>query len=284
MKCFYHGADLDGHCSGAIVRAAYPQCEMYPINYGDPFPWADLHHREKVFMVDFCLQPFQPDMLRLRKESNLIWIDHHKSAIESWLAASPDGLGLKINGMRSLENSQAGCELIWNFLSGDKPVPLVVKYLSLYDIWQHNDDPKILGLQHGLRQYDTDPKNQKLWQSLFSDPFYVAEIIKEGQSILKYVISENKKYAKVAAFKTELNGYKCIAINKMLTNSQLFDSVWDNSKYEVMIAFGFFKNEWGVSLYSDREDIDVSEIAKKYGGGGHKGAAGFQCKKLPFNL
>ena len=28
--------------------------------------------------------------------------------------------------------------------------------------------------------------------------------------------------------------------------------------------------------------VDVSEIAKKYGGGGHKGAAGFNMDKLIF--
>lgn len=28
--------------------------------------------------------------------------------------------------------------------------------------------------------------------------------------------------------------------------------------------------------------VDVSKIAIKRGGGGHKGAAGFQCKRMPF--
>ena len=38
MKCFYHSADLDGHCSGAIVKMVYPECELIGINYGDKFP------------------------------------------------------------------------------------------------------------------------------------------------------------------------------------------------------------------------------------------------------
>jgi nanoRNase/pAp phosphatase (c-di-AMP/oligoRNAs hydrolase) len=40
-------------------------------------------------------------------------------------------------------------------------------------------------------------------------------------------------------------------------------------------------SQYTVSLYS--ETIDVSVIAKKHGGGGHKGAAGFVCPKLPFH-
>ena len=73
MKCFYHSADLDGHCSAAIVKAVCPECELIGINYGDAFPWdlfVEAEERksgsiilpakepETVYMVDFCLQPF----------------------------------------------------------------------------------------------------------------------------------------------------------------------------------------------------------------------------------
>lgn len=88
---------------------------------------------------------------------------------------------------------------------------------------------------------------------------------------------ENKKYAKTCYFETEIDGLKCLAINKMLSNSQLFDSVWDETKYDAMLMFGYRKGQWHVSLYSTKEDVDVSVVAKKYGGGGHRGASGFQC-------
>ena len=37
--CFYHRADYDGVCSAAIVKKFVPDCELYGIDYGDPFPW-----------------------------------------------------------------------------------------------------------------------------------------------------------------------------------------------------------------------------------------------------
>ena len=43
-------------------------------------------------------------------------------------------------------------------------------------------------------------------------------------------------------------------------------------------------NKWSVSLYSIDPNIDCGSIAKKHGGGGHPGAAGFQCDSLPFEL
>jgi len=58
MKCFYHGSDLDGYCSGAIVKYRYPECEMQPIDYGAQFPMDKIELGETVYMVDFALQPF----------------------------------------------------------------------------------------------------------------------------------------------------------------------------------------------------------------------------------
>jgi nanoRNase/pAp phosphatase (c-di-AMP/oligoRNAs hydrolase) len=69
-----------------------------------------------------------------------------------------------------------------------------------------------------------------------------------------------------------------------MTNSQTFDSVWDPEKYDAMLTFGWRRGQWTVSLYSVKQDVDVSEVAVKHGGGGHKGAAGFQCTELPFRL
>ena len=39
---------------------------------------------------------------------------------------------------------------------------------------------------------------------------------------------------------------------------------------------------WTVSMYTGHQDVDVSEVCKKYGGGGHRGAAGFTCEEIPF--
>jgi nanoRNase/pAp phosphatase (c-di-AMP/oligoRNAs hydrolase) len=50
------------------------------------------------------------------------------------------------------------------------------------------------------------------------------------------------------------------------------------------MGFYFTGSEWGVSLYhaNHRKDLDLSEIAVRWGGGGHRGACGFRAKSLPF--
>ena len=281
MKCFYHSADLDGHCSGALIKMAYPECVLIKINYGDAFPWEliPIGCGEKVFMVDFSLQPYT-EMRKLAIHADpLIWIDHHKSAIEERDIFSDTYLGIQTSGI-------GACALVWEYIqskSNLKETPTFVKLLAEYDVWNHTD-PRTLLFQYGMRQQgNTYPDNQDFWKSLF-DTEKVQRIIEVGSIILSYQTTENKKYANACAFDTELDGLKCIAINKMLTNSQLFDSIWDENKYDAMLVFGFRKGTWTVSLYSTKQNIDVSVIAKNRGGGGHKQAAGFQCSVLPFKM
>jgi hypothetical protein len=54
---------------------------------------------------------------------------------------------------------------------------------------------------------------------------------------------------------------------------------------DAAVAFGFAPSgQWTVSMYGLKPSVDVGAICTKHGGGGHKGAAGFQCKSLPFAL
>jgi hypothetical protein len=55
--------------------------------------------------------------------------------------------------------------------------------------------------------------------------------------------------------------------------------------YDIMITFCRSPDKmWNVSLYSTKPEIDCGAIAKSFGGGGHRGASGFQCKELPFEI
>jgi len=70
----------------------------------------------------------------------------------------------------------------------------------------------------------------------------------------------------------------------MFGSSQLFESVYDPDMHDAMLAFGYRNHGWVVTLYTTHAGVDVSRVAKKYGGGGHAQAAGFPCRELPFDL
>jgi oligoribonuclease NrnB/cAMP/cGMP phosphodiesterase (DHH superfamily) len=281
MKCFYHSADLDGHCSGAIVKYFRPNCELIGINYGDEFPWDGIDSQEIVFMVDYGLQPFS-DMIRLNKICNLIWIDHHKSAIDDAVEVgfSPHEQNLRIG--------IGACQLVWEYFrdrTDSKPgysfpvLPTFIKLLAEYDVWDHSD-PRTLAFQYGMRfQKNTYPDNAEFWVSLF-DGEEVQRITEMGGILLGYESNQNEKFISSFGFEVEFDGLKCVCANKGFTNSKLFDSVWDQEKYDAMLTFSWRKGKWTVSLYTDKPGVDVSIIAKSHSGGGHVGAAGFQTSDI----
>ena len=83
-RCFFHSADLDGHCSGAIIKYKHPDCVMYPMDYGDKFPWHHINPDDIVYMVDFSLPIDDMNKLSDKLGFNFIWIDHHETAAQEY--------------------------------------------------------------------------------------------------------------------------------------------------------------------------------------------------------
>jgi oligoribonuclease NrnB/cAMP/cGMP phosphodiesterase (DHH superfamily) len=253
--------------------------ELIGINYGESFPWDRIAPREPVLMVDFSLQPFS-DMVRLRELTDaLVWVDHHKTALADAHAAE---WTLKhVPGIR--EVGIGACVLLWRYLFPNEPVPRAVQLLGEYDVWDHHD-PDCLPFQYGARLLDLDPVHP-LWLPLLSDAGnLVKRTVEDGRIVMRYQAQQNEGHAKCLCFDAELDGLRLIAANAGPTNSQFFDSVWDPKRYDAMCVFQYRpkSQKWTISLYTDKPDVDVSEVAKAHGGGGHKGAAGFQLSHVPF--
>jgi oligoribonuclease NrnB/cAMP/cGMP phosphodiesterase (DHH superfamily) len=255
---------------------------MIGIDYGDDFPWDRIAPRETVYMVDFSLQPWD-DMVRLSEMCRLIWIDHHKSAIDN-----QHSYPIRCRGRWTV--GIGACALVWRWLAEAEQhpdfvdsAPQAVRLLAKYDVWDHSDH-KCLPFQYGMRLRNTMP-GEPIWDTVLTGPQEAfIDLINEGETVMEYQRQQDAIRAKAMCFETELDGLRCIAANHGLGNSKLFDTVWDPERYDAMLTFNWRKSRWTVSLYSDKPDIDVSLVAKAHGGGGHKGAAGFQCAELPFEL
>ena len=291
--CFYHGADNDGKLAGAIVKLAYEKAGedivMYPWDYGQPFPWDKVEGRE-VVMVDIALQPFSEHLRLAEVARELIWIDHHKSAIDSYVEAVKCVLPIK--GIRAV--GIAACELAWLYynrgpvetvegvvLEMDK-IPQGVRLVGRYDVWDHSD-PDALPFKYGLDSCQIDPSrsdcNWMALRALINGGDWTRELLCRGLKVHAYVKTDFKKYAESAAFETVLDGHKVIALNRLYGGSHSVDPMFVRGTHAFMVAFGYTpksNGKWTVSMYSDEGIIDLGAIAKKFGGGGHMGAAGFQ--------
>jgi oligoribonuclease NrnB/cAMP/cGMP phosphodiesterase (DHH superfamily) len=272
---------MDGKCAGAIVYKFYKkdrdltkymgeECEFISIDYKDEFPFSNIRPSETVIIVDFSLQKEGEFENLLKITDKIIWIDHHKTAIEK------HG-NLNIRGIR--KDGTAGCELTWQYFYPGIPIPKVVKLLGDYDTWAFKYGEDTNKLQTGIRLYDTNPESKE-WLKWLDPSYLPVEELGMGEISLKYRDNYYAGLIKSWSFWTKFEGYKTIACNAGSVSSQLFDSIIED--YDIMAPFAFDGKQWTVSLYTKKDEIDVSEIAKKYGGGGHKKASGFQCKELPF--
>lgn len=277
MYCIYHKDDLDGICSAAIIdkhTKEYEQdCKFIGLSYSelDSFVLPELEKEEKIWVVDFSLK--EKDMLKLIEQKQLVWIDHHQSSINKFKNYTIPG---------SLSSSKAACELTWDYLY-DSYAPSSIRYLSSYDIWDHKDE-RILPFQYGMRLKEIN-YDSKIWSILLNSddseyPSLITTLLEAGEIILEYQMKEYKKYAEGAAFegilRTYKKDYKVLACNQLFGGSKVVESKWDPQKHDCMMLFGWRKNKWQVSFYTNnsKNSIDCAELAEKFGGGGHKAAAG----------
>lgn len=286
MIIIYHSRDLDGYCSGAICKKKYPDATLIGYDYGQPFPWDKIPEMESVIMVDVSLP--MVDMHQLLDHSgDFTWIDHHASAIKDYVEYHnwPDYSKTRFTTV--LEDGISACEGAWKYLFPDEPMPAAVQLLGKYDTWRNQNKEEwendILPFQFGMRLNITSAENFDMDLIDISHNKLSIEkclpIIELGKGILTYQKSQNS-IAMRGAFELNFHGYRAIACNGGGFNSQAFESVWDEEKYDLMMPFKYDGKKWVFSMYTTKE-IDLSVLAKQLGGGGHKKACGFHMLETP---
>ena len=286
-----HHTDPDGFCAGAIVKYhevlanPYQNIECYGMNHGYDMPWGRIKRAKKIYVVDFSF-PIG-DMNKVKEivgYENLIWIDHHKTVIDDYENA---GLG-DLKGLR--EVGKAGCELCWIYFNFDNPMPTGVRVIGRYDVWDieyQNEQEGIFAVDifpfiQAVKYHEARADDDHFWIKLFETEDYYFELLKEGRLLYDYQQKMNARYAKSHSFEFEWEGLRFIALNALNCNSQIFDAVFDPHKHDAVLAYGYTNRNWSVSMYTAKKEINVGEIAHKYGGGGHRNACGFHCLELPF--
>lgn len=272
---FYHRVDLDGVASAAIV-ADYAKindegCICTGWTYGDKVPKdMDVSDFDKIWIVDISFGPKHVELVeKWEKEGKeVIWIDHHKSAI------TPDTE--HIGGLRAI--GKGACELTWEYIYHYE-APLIIQYLSIYDVWDKDrfNWRNLMAVQYAMRaEVGLNYRNMIPYLNRDIEDHLMEDLILQGRAILNFLAQKNEEECNNFSFEATVGKYRAICMNTLEFNSTTFDSVWDEEKYDIMMPFAVQNNGLvRFSLYTTKEDVDCSEIAKTFGGGGHKKAAGF---------
>ena len=269
MLCIYHIADHDGKGSGAVVKSVFPEIELLGLNHDMEIPYDLIEKHEKVVVCDFAL-PVEY-MFKLSETVDFTWIDHHASVIDKYEEELAKGRN-PIKGIRRV--GQAAIELCWEYFYPDRPVPLGIILLAKNDLFDLSD-PRVRPFEFAMQSFGVNTPDDKIWTDLFENRLDIEEMIQDGQRILGWINVRNYRLVRSMAFESEIDGYKCICANMPQGYSSFYDSIENRDSYDVMINFYMNKNQkWNLSFYSSKKNVDVSKIAAKFGGGGHRGAAG----------
>ncbi len=263
--CIYHGFCDDGFAAALVVWLARSKdVELFAGNYGKPAP--DVTGRE-VIIVDFSYPRAVMETMADQAASILI-LDHHKSAMEDMVGFS------RPNCIITFDMARSGAMMAWDYFKpwGSTTGLEFIRFIQDRDLWKK----ELSGTEEftmGLRSY---PQDLELWATFFKQG--PLKCIEEGIGILRYY-RQTVEAAKAIAYEAELDGTKVLVCNS--TFALASDVAGELSEGRPFAAVYYETAEgYTYSLRSRAGGLDVSAIAKKFGGGGHAQASGFKSKVL----
>lgn len=312
----YHDADFDGKLSNEVcqywLKKLYPAAavHLYGWDYGRPLPAmlpeypkgsgvGSWEYYDLIYIVDLSVDEL---MSRPELRNKIVWIDHHKSAIEKWDATPSDAdpnpeafAGYRIDGVaacrlcwqwfaiaRKMENELLPCKDglpdVFDYKDRRVVEPELLRLAGEYDVWDHRD-PDAKALQFGLR-CQNDQQLALLIESEFVDKNdgHITKVIHEGRVIKSYCDRQNDEYSAAYSQTIRWEGLTFCALNiGQRGNSDLLRG-GIKPEHQACFAWRWTGDAVLVSLYhiEGHTDLDLSVIATKYGGGGHRGACGFR--------
>ena len=253
-----------------------------------------------VYILDFSFKKPIMDFI-FSHAKHVVWIDHHKTAFEMSGSAGLQrvtGTGWPLGEIGShftlLDNNKSGAMLAWEYFHPNTEVPMLIQHIDDYDRWQF----KIEG---------TKAFNKALWsyapwtfEQWNANAYWMKEVsdklIIEGAAILRAHDQNVQSVVKGGARECSI----CLPTSADYVTARFYAShaperfnglsancpphLTSDVGHELATQSGTFGLCWCLSREGmiancslrSNGDYDVSAIAKAFGGGGHRNAAGFE--------
>lgn len=258
----YHSNCYDGFGAAFSAWKKFGSNAKYiPVSYGAPVP--EMPEATEVYIVDFSYP--RATIEALAETVPLTILDHHKTAqadLEPLIR--PDGFNPRV----VFDMNRSGALITWEYLHRTE-VPRLIQHISDRDLWQF----KIPGSKEVHAALVSTPFEFEVWDKLDVD-----ELIASGAGALRFQ-SQLVKNIVSHAWVQRLGEWEVPHVNTASSWSEVGEALCEAYPDAPFAAsFTIMKNSVMWSLRS-RGDFDVSEVAKRFGGGGHKNAAGFKAAK-----
>jgi uncharacterized protein len=252
----FHANCSDGFgAAWAAWKLLGNKATYFAATHGDPPPNVV---GKNVAILDFS---YSNDVTKemIRDANSLIVLDHHKSAM----------IALHDIPNAQFDMSHSGAMLAWQFFHPLKEPPKFIRYIEDRDLWQW----ELPYSKEFAAAFDMVPFDFEAF-SEFEDDSTFDDACKRGSYILAYSKTVVKKVADQATMRT-WEGKRVYIVNSSHWMSEIGNKLSPDCDFVVIWYYNHDRREYRVSLRSFHDDVDCSEIAKRFGGGGHKKAAGF---------
>lgn len=260
----YHANCPDGFgAAWAFWKKYGKNAEYHAAVHGEAPP--NVKDRE-VYIVDFSYsREITEEIAEASKK--IIILDHHKTAQEAL-----EGLPYF-----KYDVTHSGAYLAWRYLFGEQNIPNLILMIEDRDLWKW----KILDSKLMLTVLDSYPYDFQMWDALAVkmelESSEYSRMLMDGMAISRYRESVIKQILKTA-HTLNILGQEIPAVNSPYFQSELGATLCLGQPYSCAYTWG--GDHYRFSLRSEANGLDVAEIAKRFGGGGHAKAAGFTVHSL----
>jgi oligoribonuclease NrnB/cAMP/cGMP phosphodiesterase (DHH superfamily) len=292
--CIYHGNCADGFTAAWVVHKALDgEVDFFPGVYQSAPP--DTAGRDVIF-VDFSYKrPVLESMLQsgdTRQANTILILDHHKTAADDlsglpvpeghiqegaydpslWRAKWEQAVEWPVRSVFDMDRS--GAQLAWDFFFPGQARPNLVDYVGDRDLWRFKL-PLSREVNALVFSYEYEFRNWDFLNALLHDHMGVQQAADMGGAIERKHHKDVAELVKVTQRTMIIGGYAVPCANIPYTMTS--DAGGLMAKGERFAVCYWDTPEGRVfSLRSTDDGLDVSAIAKGYGGGGHRNASGFR--------
>jgi oligoribonuclease NrnB/cAMP/cGMP phosphodiesterase (DHH superfamily) len=261
--CIYHHNCADGFSAAWVVRRALGELVQFVPGVYQTMPPFEAVVDKDVIFVDFSYKRPMMEQIVERAKSVTV-LDHHKTAEEDLR----DLKGAKV----TFDMNRSGATITWGHFFPNDPMPRLLAHIEDRDLWRFKL-PGTREIQAAVFSYEY---KFEIWDNMMQAD--TMNLFAQGVAIERKHHKDIAELVTAGKHRMKLLDYDVPAVNlpyifssdagHLMAQGEPFAvCYWDTPEGRVF------------SLRSTDEGIDVSVVAKAYGGGGHRNAAGF---RVPF--
>lgn len=273
ISVFYHADCLDGFGGAyAAWKKFGDTAEYIPKKYGHDIP-EDEYTDKEVFFIDLC---YPQEMMNrvLKGAKSLVILDHHEG-IQEVTKSMPQHV---------YDDKRSGSTIAWGYFHPDTSIPTLLKHMQDEDLYTFAmPDTRPLGVYLSAHDFSFP-----FWDQVahdLDDPKKKDALLAKAYSYLDYfnhLVHISIEHAHPVFFE----GYRVMLANTspMKTLKSAVGNALAHKIPPFALVVSVHPQGLGVSIRGNGT-VDVSAIARAYGGNGHPSASGFTIpwqKDMPF--